>query len=167
MSEVVRGAAGCSVLPMLVEHLPAVLAEEEQLHFAPWTMGNFTDSLAAGHEAWVLIRAGELIGYAVVLRVIDEAHLLNIGIARHVQGQGLGAFLLHWLHRHAEDTGANSFFLEVRASNLAALALYRRLAYEQIGIRRRYYAAPQGREDAVVMRCALGAGADSRRGGPR
>ena len=148
-------AAACRILPMQPVHLPAVLAAEAQLHFAPWSVANFTDSLAAGHEAWVLLDADELQAYAVVLRVLDEAHLLNISVLPHAQRQGLGKFFLRWLHHHAAGSGAHNFFLEVRASNVAAQALYRRLAYERIGTRRRYYAAPEGREDAVVMRCAL------------
>lgn len=136
-------------------HLDWVVEQEQALQAHPWTRGNFEDSLAAGHEAWGLLVDDALAGYAIVLRVLDEAHLLTIGIAPGFQGQGLGTQFVERLSVHARDDGAASFYLEVRPSNTAALALYTRSGFVEIGRRRGYYPAQDGREDAIVMRRAL------------
>ncbi len=147
-----------SALPLTVEFFPmnerdldAVAALEASLQPFPWSRGNFADSLAAGHSVWVLRLAGELIGFSVSMRVIDEAHLLNIGVGARHQGRGHGARLL----RHAMDCarrgGAERLFLEVRPSNARAVELYRHFGFRQIGVRKGYYPAAVGREDALVF----------------
>lgn len=145
--------------PMRGEDLDWVCARETELHAFPWTRGNFNDSLAAGHELWVWgAEHGPdpaPLGYAVVRRAGDEAELLDIGVAHHAQGRGVGRALLARLIDHACEHGATQFFLEVRPSNAAALALYRSAGFEAVGRRRGYYPAAQGREDALVMRLAL------------
>lgn len=140
---------------MTPEHLDWVVACEAALHAFPWSRGNFLDSLAAGHSAWVMCAGNDRLGYAIVLNVLDEAHLLNISIAPSAQRRGHGRRFLGWLHEHARATGATQLFLEVRPSNTAALALYEALGYVQIGRRRGYYPAAHGREDAIVMRREL------------
>ncbi|THF55948.1 ribosomal-protein-alanine N-acetyltransferase [Pseudothauera rhizosphaerae] len=132
-----------------------VTANEAELHPYPWTRGNFADSLGAGYSAWIQSDGGHPCGYAVVLSVLDEAHLLNISVARGAQGRGLGGALLDFLCARARASGATQFFLEVRPSNQPALALYRRTGFEPIGRRKGYYPAPGGREDAIVMRLPL------------
>ncbi|MCK2127035.1 ribosomal protein S18-alanine N-acetyltransferase [Thauera aromatica] len=145
--------------PMRGEDLDWVCACEAELHAFPWTRGNFNDSLAAGHELWVWETENgpdaARLGYAVVQRVADEAELLDIGVAHHAQRRGVGRALLARLIDHAREHGATQFFLEVRPSNVAALALYRSAGFETVGRRRGYYPAAQGREDALVMRLAL------------
>lgn len=142
-------------VPMQEEHLDWVGACEVDLHAFPWTRGNFLDSMAAGHGSWVMSTGADKIGYAIVLGVLDEAHLLNISIARAAQRHGHGRAMLSWLHDEARRWGATQFFLEVRPSNAAALALYQSMAYTQIGRRRGYYPGIDGREDAIVMRREL------------
>ncbi len=140
---------------MTAADLDWVAAREAELHAHPWSRGNFADSLAAGHDAWIMQRADEAVAYAVVLRVLDEAHLLDIGVVPAAQGQGLGGTFLAWLCERARQGGGSSFFLEVRPSNLAALRLYERVGFSEIGRRRGYYPGAAGREDAIVMRLAL------------
>lgn len=140
---------------MTAADLDWVAAREAELHAHPWSRGNFADSLAAGHDAWIMQRADEAVAYAVVLRVLDEAHLLDIGVVPAAQGQGLGGTFLVWLCERARQGGGSSFFLEVRPSNLAALRLYERVGFSEIGRRRGYYPGAAGREDAIVMRLAL------------
>jgi ribosomal-protein-alanine N-acetyltransferase len=141
--------------PLTLDDLDWVHAQEIDLHPFPWTRGNFVDSLTAGHGAWLMRAGKERVGYAVVLKVLDEAHLLNISVARAAQGRGHGRALLEWLQLTAKRNGAGQFFLEVRPSNLAGLALYRSQGFEQIGRRKGYYPATEGREDAIVMRREL------------
>lgn len=142
--------------PMTERDLDEVAALEVIVYAFPWTRANFADALSAGNSAWLLRdEAGALLSYAVVMPVLDEAHLLNLSVARERQGQGWGFRLLDWMAGVARDRGAASMLLEVRPSNTAALALYRRYGFETIGVRRGYYPAAHGREDAIVMRVAL------------
>lgn len=137
--------------PIGVNELDWLCALENRLHAFPWTRRNFLDSLNAGHGLWRIAANGEALGYAVVLQVLDELHLLNMGIAREQQGRGYGRALLEWLAQAAREGGVTQFFLEVRPSNTAALSLYSSAGFSEIGRRRRYYPAADGREDAIVM----------------
>ena len=138
------------------EHeLDRVTAIEQAVHVHPWTRGNFADSVAAGYHCWVAYRAGTLVGYGVVMIGAGEAHLLNLSVAPGWHRQGVGADLTRFFLRLARDYGAERIFLEVRPSNLAARALYRSHDFAEVGLRRDYYPAPDGREDAVIMARAL------------
>lgn len=148
--------AGFGFVPMTDEDLSWVVENERELHAFPWSEGNFADSLRAGYNCWVMRDEAEPVAYAVMLTVIDEAHLLNISVARTVQRRGIGAKLLEYLSLEALRAGATQFFLEVRPSNTAAIALYERHGFVSIGRRKGYYPAPDGRrEDAIVMRREL------------
>ena len=131
--------------------LDAVSALEASLQVHPWARGNFADSLAAGHAARVLRSAGEVIGFSVVMTVLDEAHLLNLGVDRCHQGQGHGARLLQQVIEEARSAGARRLLLEVRSSNRQAIDFYQRFAFTQVGVRRAYYPTLAGREDALLF----------------
>lgn len=141
--------------PMREDDLLWVAEREREIYPFPWSLNNFRDALSAGYSSWVMRRDEEVIGYAVLMLVIDEAHLLNISILPQWQKQGQGDCLLAHVKKVAVQNGAASMFLEVRPSNVHALSFYRRRGFEQIGLRKGYYPAAQGREDAIVMRCAL------------
>ena len=187
---------------MQLSDVREVAAIEQSIYAAPWTEGNFVDSLMAGYCAWTLrATSGALIGYfvlrasavadprrpltalpslrstvtsvpwpvgtsclkaafsALLMAAIDEAHLLNLSIASTAQGLGHGLFLLRKAAAVAVEHNASSVILEVRPSNLRALAIYRRFGFREHGLRRRYYPAShedqQSREDAIVMRFTL------------
>lgn len=134
--------------------LDAVSEIERAIYPFPWTRGNFADSLVAGHDAWIFASPDEpesILGYAVSMWLPDEVHLLNFSVAAAHQGKGFGRAMLQWLMRDAAKRGANGMMLEVRPSNERALALYRSTGFVQIGLRRRYYPAEFGREDAQVL----------------
>lgn len=141
--------------PMLLGDVPWVAARERELHESPWSEGNFTDSLEAGYSCWLALEEEVPVAYAILMVVLDEAHLLNITVAGARQRKGLGRALLSHLQGVARQVGAQQMFLEVRPSNLPALALYRQNGFHAIGRRKGYYPGPKGREDAVVMRLAL------------
>ena len=146
---------------MVAADIDAVMAVETSAYSVPWTRGNFIDSLAAGYRAELLESPGAgLVGYFVAMVGAGELHLLNLTVAPAWQGQGHGSALLEALRLHAGDSGLASLWLEVRQSNTRALALYRRRGFTEVGLRKGYYPARSGREDAVVMSLALGAGAD-------
>lgn len=144
-----------SFRPMTEQDLSAVMRIEPTIYSHPWTLGNFKDSLNAGHSAWVMELAGELVGYALVMMVLDEAHLLNISVAKPFQGQGLGRALLAQMIAISRRYQAANMFLEVRVSNTSAIALYETMGFCEMGIRRNYYPTKSGREDAVLMGLAL------------
>jgi ribosomal-protein-alanine acetyltransferase len=138
-------------LPMRGEDLDAVVAAEQRIYAFPWSRGNFADSLASGYPARLLYESGALAGYGVMMLAVDEAHLLNISILPERQRGGLGSRLLECLIALARAQGATRMLLEVRRSNAAGRAFYVRQGFAAIGERRGYYAAAQGREDAIVM----------------
>ncbi len=161
MSAVVSGEAGPSarLRVMREEDLDAVMEIELRAYPFPWSRGIFRDCLRAGYSAWVLEQddAG-LIGYGVLSVAADEAHILNVCTAPHVQGRGHGRRLLRALVQQARMRGVQRLFLEVRPSNPHAITLYEAEGFKEIGRRPRYYPAHAGREDAIVMAMELAAG---------
>jgi len=135
--------------------LDAVMAIESTIYSHPWTRGNFADSLRAGYECRTLRLGQELIGYFVVMSAAGEAHLLNLSIAAAHQRRGHGSALLREAAGIARKLGARSLFLEVRPSNRGAQALYTRFGFRKVAVRRGYYPASTGREDALVLTLAL------------
>lgn len=149
--------------PMQMDDLDAIMQIEPTIYSHPWTRGNFSDSLNSGYSAWVLENqvleaSDEMIGYALLMMVMDEAHLLNLSIAKPQQKRGLGLYLLEHMLKIAKNHQAKSMFLEVRPSNVSAIALYEKLGFCEVALRRGYYPAEHAensREDAVLMGLAL------------
>jgi ribosomal-protein-alanine N-acetyltransferase len=143
--------------PMVMADLDDVHALEKRVYPHPWTHGNFADSLASGYHGWVLRDdAGALVGYFMLMEVVDEAHLLNVAVDSGHQGRGIGLYLLDKVMACARGLSMQSVLLEVRPTNLRALAVYERYGFSQIGRRKGYYPAHDGqREDAIVMRYVL------------
>lgn len=166
MSAVLQPQADLRRHPMSLADLPGVLAVEVCSYSHPWTRGNFIDSLAAGYVAEVLgSPATGVVGYFVAMPGVDELHLLNITVAPAWQGRGHGHTLLDAVQAQARARGMGLLWLEVRQSNERARALYRRRGFAEVGLRKGYYPAVTGREDAVVMRLELGARAAEGRHG--
>jgi [ribosomal protein S18]-alanine N-acetyltransferase len=138
--------------------IDAVLAIEQAVQTYPWTRGNFIDALDNGYMCRVDEQVGEICGYAVLRPVLDEAELLNIGVAAGQQRKGLGRAMLGEMFDLARERNMRRVFLEVRPSNTAALALYRRTGFGEIGVRRDYYQNTSGSEDAITMACELTGG---------
>ena len=152
MSAVLKTA---ELAPMLEQDLGEVLAIEQAIYTHPWTRGNFADSLRAGYECRSYRLNGELIGYFVLMVAVGEAHLLNLSVAAPHQRRGYGSALLDEATRLARSLGAANVFLEVRPSNRAAQELYYRYGFCKVAVRRGYYPAHSGREDALVLSLAL------------
>lgn len=147
--------------PMSNAHLDAVMVIEAAAYAFPWTRGNFIDSLVAGYPARVLLGAQrQLLGYFVAMPGVDEMHLLNITVAPAEQGRGHARCLMDALIPLCREHAARDLWLEVRQSNERARAMYLRLGFTAVGVRKGYYPAPFGRrEDAVVMSLKIGAAA--------
>ncbi len=141
--------------PMVESDLDAIMEIEPHIYSHPWSRGNFSDSLVSGYSAWVLLDGAKIIGYALMMMVLDEAHLLNLSVAKAYQKKGLGRLLLEHMIAIAKKHAAANMFLEVRPSNISAIALYENIGFNEMAIRRGYYPAHNGREDAVLMGLAL------------
>lgn len=140
--------------PMHVDDLPEVMTIENSVYPHPWTRGNFLDSLYSGYQAWTVREpSGALAGYFLLMLAVDEAHLLNISVRRDLHGHGVGRLQLDKVIAIAKENGMTSVLLEVRPSNVRALAVYERYGFAKIGVRKGYYPADgNAREDAIVMR---------------
>jgi [ribosomal protein S18]-alanine N-acetyltransferase len=146
--------------PMQMHDLDNIMQIEPTIYSHPWSRGNFSDSLQNGYSGWVMEQDGEMIGYSLLMIVMDEAHLLNLSVAKPMQKQGLGRFLLEHMCETAKNHKATNLFLEVRPSNISAIHLYENMGFNEMTVRRGYYPADPkisktGREDAILMGLAL------------
>ncbi len=135
--------------------LDGVMRIEKGVHAHPWTRGNFTDALNSDSICKVYEDGEQMLGYVVLMPAVDEMQLLNISIASEHQRKGLGCKLLGKVMEIARGMNMRRMLLEVRSSNAVALGLYCETGFSQIGLRRGYYLADNGREDAIVMECVL------------
>ena len=136
-------------------HLDSILEIENESNPFPWTEGNFQDCLDKGYYSLALEDNNKFIGFAIMAISTDESHLLNIGINKNERGMGYGEKLLKKMIIAAEVMGSRKIILEVRLSNKTAYQLYKKLGFEEIGIRKKYYRLPDGREDAYVLSKSL------------
>ncbi len=132
-----------------------VLSVEGAAYDFPWSQRVFLDCLRMGYDCAVQLAAGQVVGYLILSRVLDEAHVLNLAIHPEFQNEGRGGNLLRRAMRRARCLGAASIYLEVRPSNPGAVHLYQRSGFRLVGRRRDYYPTLDGREDALVMRREL------------
>ncbi|MBK5937532.1 ribosomal protein S18-alanine N-acetyltransferase [Halorhodospira halophila] len=137
--------------PMTYEDLRTVLAIEQRSVAYPWSGRIFRDCMAAGYGCFVQAHGRELLGYLVVSCAGGEGSILNICVDPDWRRQGIAAHLLRVAVERAEVMQAENLFLEVRPSNTAAIALYERHGFHEVGRRPDYYPAPSGREDALIM----------------
>lgn len=144
--------------PLCEGDLAYVAALEAQIHAAPWTTGNFRDALAAGYAARVAEREHRIVAYGVLMPAPGEAQILNLSVVPDARREGLGRALLRQFIDDARRLNAEQVFLEVRASNVAAIRLYESEGFEPVARRAGYYpgaSAEAPREDALVMRRSL------------
>lgn len=147
----VQGATRAGTIrPMTVADLALVTEIESRAYSHPWELGVFRDCLRAGYYAQVLTQDRLIRGYSIVSVAAGEAHLLNLCIDPLAHRRGYGRLLLDHLLDVVRRTNAGVLFLEVRPSNRAAITLYRTYGFERIGVRKGYYPALSGREDAHV-----------------
>lgn len=129
-----------------------VVRIERASYAFPWTEGIFRDCLRVNYFCRVVEIGAAIVGHAVMSVGAAEAHLLNVCIEEAYRCRGIGGRLLNHLLRAAAAAGAAAAFLEARPSNLSAIRLYQSLGFMQIGVRRGYYQAIGGREDAIVLK---------------
>lgn len=143
--------------PLLAALLDRVVAVEQRAYSHAWSRTNFLDALHSGYQAQVLLADdGEVLGYFVAMKGVDEVHLLNLTVAPEHQGQGLGRLLLDALALWTRSQSLAWLWLEVRVGNTAAIRAYERQGFRRVGVRKDYYPAAHGeRESAIVMSLQL------------
>ncbi|MCC6206905.1 MAG: ribosomal protein S18-alanine N-acetyltransferase [Gammaproteobacteria bacterium] len=131
--------------------VPVVMDIERRAYDFPWTEGIFRDCLAVGYRCHVVLRDDMIAGYGIMTAAAGESHVLNLCVDPHQRRRGLGRALLNHLIENARAAGAQTMLLEVRPSNAAGIALYEQLGFKRIGMRKDYYPAKGGREDAIML----------------
>jgi ribosomal-protein-alanine N-acetyltransferase len=139
---------------MTAADLPQVLAIERKNYPFPWEEDIFADCLKAGYSCWICEELDRVLGYCLLSIAVGEAHVLNISVDPAEQKQGIGRKMLQHLLEVSRGR-AETVFLEVRPSNTIAIALYEDIGFNEIGIRKGYYQAENGREDAIMLALQL------------
>ena len=138
--------------PLQLSDVPRVLEIERRAYPFPWTEGIFKDCLKVGYSSWTVQDAdGGILAYALMSMAVGEAHILNLCVEPDCHRRGLGRFLLGHLLRIARNANMTLVLLEVRRSNSAARQLYESAGFSTFGVRKDYYPAAAGREDALVL----------------
>lgn len=135
--------------------VPVVVAIERAAYQFPWSEGIFRDCLRVGYICRLIEVGPDIAGYGIMSVGAGEAHILNICIREDFRCRGLARKMMLYLIDTARSAGMYEAFLEVRPSNTTAARLYYSLGFEHVGIRRGYYQATNGREDAAVLRRLL------------
>jgi len=143
------------IRPMRATDVAEVVAIERSAYQFPWSEGIFRDCLRVGYLCRVITVNRQVTGYGVMSFGAGEAHILNLCIAEEYRCRGVGKRMLASLIERATAAGMGEAFLEVRPSNTVAIRLYLSAGFEQVGMRRGYYQAVSGREDAAVFRRVL------------
>ncbi len=144
-----------AIRPMNELDIPMVVSIERSAYQFPWSEGIFRDCLRVGYVCRVVDAGGDMGGYGIMSVGAGEAHILNVCIREEYRGRGYARKMLLFLIDRARAAGMREAFLEVRPSNTAAARLYHSMGFEQVGVRRGYYQATVGREDAAVLRRIL------------
>ena len=135
-------------------HVPQI-AELEKVCFSdPWSENSISSELENKLSLWIVaVEDGVLAGYVGSQTVLGWADMMNIAVAPQYRRQGIGENLVWELIRHLKRNDVSCLTLEVRVSNLSAIALYTKLGFNQVGRRPKYYHNP--REDALILRKEL------------
>jgi ribosomal-protein-alanine N-acetyltransferase len=153
--EMLNAVPDVLIRPMSENDVSEVIAVERASYQFPWSEGIFRDCLRVGYVCRVVTVNDAIIGYGVMSVGAGEAHILNLCIGDSYRSRGVGRRLLTYLVDRGAAAGMSEAFLEVRPSNTSAIRLYLSVGFEQVGMRRGYYQAVGGREDAAVLKLAL------------
>ncbi|MFQ3334197.1 MAG: ribosomal-protein-alanine N-acetyltransferase [Woeseiaceae bacterium] len=138
------------ITKMLEVDLPSVVGIERNSYDYPWNENIFRDCLLSGYTCVVAKKSDLIVGYAILSSALNEAHILNFCIDKGYRNLGFGHQLLDYLINQSKVNGTEKIFLEVRPSNIKAIALYIKKGFEKIAKRPSYYRHINGREDADV-----------------
>ena len=136
---------------MDVGDIDTVMLVENQVYEHPWTAGIFNDCIRVGYDCWLALMEDEVIAHAVISVAAGESHILNISIAPKHQNKGIGKQFIEYLIDIAKSKRASVIMLEVRPSNTLAISCYNTAGFNEIGCRKNYYPAANGKEDALLF----------------
>lgn len=137
------------------QDLDQAFAIEQRSHAFPWSEKTFTSNQGERYLNFRLTVDAQLAAFAITQVVLDEATLFNLAVDPEFQRRGLGRQLLQHLIAELEARDVQTLWLEVRASNRAAIALYEQLDFNEVSVRRNYYPTADGKEDAIIMALTL------------
>ena len=140
-----------SIRVMVHDDLKQTSDIERRSYDFPWSHGVFRDCMLAGYNCIVIERVDLVVGYAILSVAAGEAHILNLCVDPNYRHLRYGERLLDEVLLRARRADVKQIFLEVRPSNTAALALYKKKDFHQVTQRPAYYQAKDGREDAAVL----------------
>ena len=136
---------------MTLGDVERVMKVEQEVYEFPWTEQIFSDCIRVGYYCWLALQRQNIVGHAVISVTSGESHMLNLSIANEYQRRGFGKQFIEFLVKEAEAKQAQTMLLEVRPSNTAAINCYNAAGFNEIGSRKDYYPAPEGREDALLF----------------
>jgi ribosomal-protein-alanine N-acetyltransferase len=131
--------------------IEAVLDIERAAYDFPWSYKIFSECIRAGYVCRVCFSGVELAGYGIMSVGAGECHIMNLCVRPEMHGNGYGSLLMADMLDIAKRSDAHVAFLEVRTSNRRAHGLYQNLGFNEVGVRKNYYPARRGREDAFVL----------------
>jgi len=137
--------------PMVLEDIEAVMRLEQAVYEFPWTERIFKDCIRVGYDCWLALLEKEIIAHAVISVAAAESHMLNLSVSTKHQGKGIGKQFIQFLLDIAGKKRAEIMMLEVRPSNVQAINCYNSAGFNEIGCRKDYYPAPNGKEDALLF----------------
>lgn len=140
-----------SFRPMSDSDLDTVVRIERECYEFPWKKKIFHDCLRVGYSCWVVEYTAQIVGYGLLSTGAGEAHILNLCIASGFRRIGLASMLLNHMQKVAKYHHTKTMFLEVRPTNQSAIRLYEYEGFAEVGERKNYYPAHNGREDAIIM----------------
>ena len=136
---------------MIDTHISDVISSENDSYGYTWSEKIFFDCIKHNYLCKVLLLDNTVVGYLISSIVQNECHIMNLCIRKEFRGNGYGKYLLKELHEEVIKSDCVLVFLECRPSNLSALNLYKSEGYNEIGLRKNYYPAPNGYEDALML----------------
>jgi len=128
-----------------------VMRLETSVYEFPWTERIFRDCIRVGYDCWLALQGNKIVAHAVVSTAASESHILNLAVTGEYQGKGIGKQFIHFLLEIAARKQAEIVMLEVRPSNIRAISCYNSAGFNEIGCRKDYYPAPNGKEDALLF----------------
>ncbi|MBQ3558582.1 MAG: ribosomal protein S18-alanine N-acetyltransferase [Agathobacter sp.] len=139
---------------MTLEDVDAVVQIEQECFSLPWSEKSFVDSISREDTIFLVCEEASVItGYMGLYISFDEASVTNVAVSPNFRKRGYGEQLVATAKEVAKDAGAESIFLEVRVSNVPAISLYKKLGFEELGIRKKFYEHPV--EDAIIMKVGI------------
>ena len=155
LNDAVEASNQLSFRTMHRDDLKQIMEIEEQVYTHPWTIGIFRDCLRV-HRCWVAQEDEVIVGYGILMMAPGESHVLNLCVKPDQQRKGIGRELLRMMMQKSEQSDVDMILLEVRRSNQSAIDLYQSEGFHELGVRKGYYPADSGREDAIILARYLG-----------